>query len=273
MKLKNLLPILGLRGKPKHYGYTVKSFTLTGYGQIYYAQWQHPGESEKLITEAEIQEYRKFIREGDFCIDIGAHTGDSTIPMAIAAGKSGFVMALEPNPYVYPVLEKNARLNRGSINIYPVLAAAMANEGTVTFEYSDSGFCNGGRHEGISRFRHGHAFKLDVQGMNLARELRDSFYDLLPRLKFIKVDVEGYDLYVLKSLADIVAEFKPYIKAEVFKWTSAEYRRELYDFFASKGYAVYKTNSNSDLLGERIYRDDMVKWKQFDIFCVPENRQ
>ena len=34
---------------------------------------------------------------------IGAHIGDTTLPIALAAGKKGFVLALEPNPYVFHV--------------------------------------------------------------------------------------------------------------------------------------------------------------------------
>ncbi len=69
--------------------------------------------------------------------------------MALAVGRSGCVLALEPNPFVYHVLEKNARANRSAANIIPMMAAATEKEGFMQFAYSDSGFCNGGRHEDI----------------------------------------------------------------------------------------------------------------------------
>ena len=97
-------------------------------------------------------------REGNFCIDIGAHTGNSTFPMALAGGNSGCALVLESNPFVYHVLEKNARANTHITNIKTMMAAANADEGFLKFEYSDSGFCNGGRHANISAFKHGHPF-------------------------------------------------------------------------------------------------------------------
>ena len=38
------------------------------------------------------------------------------------------------------------------------MAGASDVEGFVTFEYSDSGYCNGSRHEGMSVLKHGHAW-------------------------------------------------------------------------------------------------------------------
>ena len=77
-------------------------------------------------------------------IDIGAHTGDTTVPMALAVGKSGLVLALEPNKYVYKIVEKNASLNRAHTNIIPVCFAATSEDGDFTFNYSDASFNNGG---------------------------------------------------------------------------------------------------------------------------------
>ena len=102
--------------------------------------------------------------------------------------------------------------------------AATAESGPIEFEYSDAGFCNGGRHEGISRWRHGHAFTLTVQGINLEAYLDAYLPDLVPRLRFIKVDAEGYDLTVLESMASLIDRTRPFIRAEVFKLTTAEQR-------------------------------------------------
>ena len=109
MKIKSLVSFLGFRGKSQHYSYEIKRFDLAHRGIINYAQWLHPGESQKSMTAEIVDAYCDMLDEGDFCIDIGAHTGDSTLPMALAVGRSGCVLALEPNPYVYHVLEKNAR--------------------------------------------------------------------------------------------------------------------------------------------------------------------
>ncbi|MYB89781.1 MAG: FkbM family methyltransferase, partial [Proteobacteria bacterium] len=237
MKLKNVAQFLGFRGKPKHFPYKVDDINLGG-TTIHFAKWLHPhhGEARKTVTIEMVDAYKEILKEGDFCIDIGAHTGDSTLPIALATGTAGCVLALEPNPFVYHVLEKNARANSHVVNIRTMMAAATSREGFIDFEYSDSGFCNGGRHEGIPAVRHGHPFKLEVFCIDLEQELHEHYSELLPRLRFIKVDAEGYDLYILESIRKIMKSYKPIVKAEVFKHTDSAYRRKLLSFFLELGY-------------------------------------
>lgn len=269
MKLINYLQIMGFKRQPQHYGYEVIRYEIDEVGTVQYAQWQHPIESTKVIDTKLVAAYQAYISAGDFCIDIGAHSGDTTLPMGLAAGPTGCVLALEPNPYVFPVLQKTARANAQVANIKPLLAAAGATEGFMTFEYSDAGFCNGGRHENISMLQHGHPFKQTVFAVNLEHELRADFATWLPRLRFVKVDAEGYDLYVLQSLAAIIREFRPVIKAEVFKKTDRAYREGLLQFFAAQGYDVFKINAEPLGKGELLGVKNLDLGQHYDILALP----
>lgn len=269
MKLRSFLEVLGFRGKPKRFGCSVITFDFDWLtSPIRYAQWLHPKESTKSISAAEVSDYQQFLSKGDFCIDIGAHSGDSALPMAVAVGKEGLVLALEPNPYVYFLLEKTVRLNRGVLNIFPMMAAAAHQSGYMTFEYSDSGFCNGGRHEGISKFRHGHAFNLEVVTVNLAEELKQCFSQELPRLKFIKIDTEGYDLQVLRSLVDVIDQYRPYLKVEVYTKLTRAQREELMGFFMNRNYRMYKVTEDA-MQGPELGLADVMKWRNYDILGIP----
>src|SRR6185295_19332398 len=197
-----------------------------------------------------------------------AHTGDSTIPMALAVGKSGLVLALEPNPYVFPVLKNNAGLNREKTNIIPLPFAATSENGEFEFEYGDSGFCNGGLHENVSRWKHGLAFKLNVTGKNLTRYLMSEHPDLLPRIRYIKIDAEGYDLAVLLSLAPIIREFHPFIRAEVFKWTGRSKREQLMKFLRENGYSVWRVENEENYCAEIIGQGRLMQWPHYDVFAV-----
>ncbi len=269
MKLKNVFQILGFRGAPKRYGYSVTDFDLPEFGKIRFARWNHPRETPKSVTAEAVLQYRRFLRSGDFCIDIGAHTGDSTVPMALAVGPTGTTLALEPNPYVYPVLEKNARLNRDRVRIIPLMAAAAEQEGELFFEYSDSGFCNGGLHKDMSAWQHAHPFKLAVHGINLAEELRRDFPDLLPKLRFIKTDAEGYDLFILRSIEDLIREYRPYVKAEVFRKLSLQHRSDLISFFERLGYEVHRVEQEPCVPGEVVHPSTAGTWEHYDILCLP----
>ena len=271
MKPKDIPSLLGFRPKPRRYSFKVVRFDLPTDGIVEYAQWLHPGETVKFIDQAAVDELRRFVRPGDVAIDIGAHTGDSTLPMALAAGPSGCVLALEPNPYVFPVLEKNATLNEGKARIIPLKFAATPEDGEVEFEYSDAGFCNGGRHEGVSRWRHGHAFKLSVDGRNLQSYLRANHPDLVPRIRFINVDAEGYDHTVLTTLGDILADARPFVKAEVFKHTREDQRKAFFQFLFGLGYGIHLVESDSRLCGAELGLDDVMTRKHYDVLCIPDD--
>lgn len=270
MKLKEVFYLLGFRPKPRVYGHKIVAFDLPEDGRVEYAAWLHPSNEERTVDPGIVAELRRFLKPGDVAIDVGAYTGDTTIPMALAVGKSGAVVALEPNRYVFPVLETNARLNPDKTHIIPLEFAATEKDGEYEFEYSDSGFCNGGNHEGIGKWRHAHAFKLAVRGKNLDAYLRERHSDLIPRIRYIKVDAEGYDDGVLRSLSRIIEEVRPFVRAEIFKHLTPERREGLFSFLLSFGYELHRVESHARLTAERIELGDVMKWRHFDVFAIPK---
>lgn len=271
MKLREIGHLLGWRPAPRTYGWEVRTFTLARDGQVEYAQWLHPRETAKPVRQDVVDELRTFLRPGDVAIDIGAHTGDSTIPMALAVGPEGRVIALEPNPYVFPILERNASLNSGKAHIIPLNFAATAAAGEFVFAYSDAGFCNGGRHDAISRWRHGHAFSLTVKGENLDTYMRRAHPDLIARVRYVKVDAEGADLDVLRSLRPILETSRPFVRAEVFGLSPVEQRRALVEFLHGLRYEVLRVHDDTHLRGAAISDADVDGDQQFDVFGVPRS--
>jgi len=270
LKLKELPYFLGLQPGPKTYGYEIRRFDLPGDGPVEYAQWLHPSETAKEITQSSVDALRKFLSPGDVAIDIGAHSGDSTIPIALAVGAHGCVLALEPNRHVFPVLQKNAELNLGSTHIVPLMFAVTPEDEEIEFQYSDSGYCNGGRFEGMSKWLHGHAFRLKVQGRNLYSLLRSDYPSLISRIRYIKADTEGYESVVLQSLSGLIGQCKPFLKVEVYRKLDDAQRRALFRRIAGYGYLVRRIPNDGDYFGEILAEEDMSKWRHFDVFCVPQ---
>lgn len=269
MKFKTLFHLMGLKPRTREYGYKIRTFDLPREGQVEYAQWQHPKDLAEDLRQQEVDLLREFIQPGDVAIDVGAHTGDSTLPIALAAGSEGQVLALEPNPYVYRVLAVNAKLNPDKTSIIALPFAATEEDGPMEFEYSDAGYCNGGRHEGIPMFRHGHAFKLTVQGRNLSKYLHQEHADLLGRLRYIKTDAEGYDATILESIRGIIETARPYIKAEVYKHTNQQQRVRLLQLLTDMDYHVRRIVGPTQYFGEPVTSDNVCDWRHYDVLCIP----
>ncbi len=183
-------------------------------------------------------------------------------------GRSGAVIAFEPNPFTFAILGANAALNPGRTNIIPIPYAACDSDVSLTFDYGNPWFSNGGDHAGLSPWRHGSAFHIPVQGRRIEKIIRAKFADRLNRLRYIKTDAEGHDLSVLRSLEGLIGEFRPYIKSEVGKYASDEDRIAMHRFLAGHNYTV-RLLENGTLFGRVLTEEDILKRKFRDIFAVP----
>lgn len=254
------------------YGYQLNEFHLKEDGIIEYARWLHPYEQPKSITQSMVGFFRQYSKSGSLAIDIGAHTGDTTVPMALAIGPEGTVLALEPNPHVFKILLKNSELNRSKTNIVPLCFAATDRDGEFEFNYSDASYCNGGFFQSIKNQKHGHKYVLKVTGKNLAAFLRAEYGKLLPGLSLVKIDAEGYDKEIIKSLRPVLEAYKPNIISECNKNLTPEERAELFDVLDSLNYSIKKLEGFSDeIQPSRIEKSsEMMNWQHFDLIATPK---
>jgi FkbM family methyltransferase len=144
--------------------------------------------------------------KGDVFVDVGAHVGKYTVSIAKVVGEKGLVIAIEPHPENYKILMENVRLN-GLKNVIGLNIAAWSEECKLKL------FIAGmhGRHSIKKDFGLG---SLSVK----ARPLDDVFDELvLKRCNYIKIDVEGSELEVLKGLVKTLKKYSPTVIVEILK--------------------------------------------------------
>lgn len=278
VKLKEVFFGLGLRPAAREYTFDLEQVRLETDGDIDVAIWRHPSVLKRHepgrgcgLTQASVDAVRQFLQPGDVAIDIGAHTGDSTLPIALVVGKAGAVLALEPNVYAFKVLLANAGLNRSRTNIIPLNIAATADDGPVDFEYSDPGFCNGGKHQDVGAWKHAHFFRQRVTGRNLPRLLAQAFPEEASRLKYVKIDAEGYDRTIAASLHDVLAAQHPFLKTEMYKHSPREERVGYYRDLRDLGYELFRIErDDEDYRSCRLAECELMNWSHFDLFASPE---
>jgi FkbM family methyltransferase len=146
----------------------------------------------RKIGTYELQKHRAidhFLEEGDTFIDIGANKGDFAIHAALKVGATGRVVAFEPEPENFQWLEKGVR-ESGLNNVTLEKAAVGAVDGALDLILGKES----GWHSFVSTKHNQNRPTLPVE----VRELDGYLYaNPLPRLRAIKIDVEGFEKEVL----------------------------------------------------------------------------
>lgn len=190
-----------------------------------------------------IRALRKYLRQGDTCIDVGGHVGYLTLLMARTVGPKGKVVTFEPMPETYQVLKENVSLN-GLKNVKLEQAAVGESEtiGSLIFEanqqltWTPSATAYGVR---------GKSKSLSVPVTSLDHYVGNT--GLHPRL--IKVDVEGAELDVLRGARRVLREDGPTVLVEVHG-VGGEYEQAVLTLLEECGYVTQPLEVRN---GEAIY--------------------
>lgn len=244
------------------YGYTLQKHSLGKYGLIDYAHWDHPFEGDHEFSEIMVDEYRHWITPGSLVVDIGAHSGDTAIPLAAATGKNGMVLAFEPNIHVFQILLANSRLNPHLAPIIPLPFAVTPKRGRATFHYVDDAFCNGG--DMLTQYEvgtHGNRCPLDVCCLDLGSFIPIGYQTL----SFIKIDIEGSENILLWGMRGLLALYKPCLQVEIWNRTTPAMRLDLFLALDTLGYEMWVHRT------DRVVKADMLnELETFDLDCRPK---
>jgi FkbM family methyltransferase len=187
------------------------------------------------------QVYMSVLRRGGCAIDIGAHIGRHSIPMAKAIGSSGKVYAFEPLPKIFNVLEENclsianAKKNHGTIQCFRT-ALGDAN-GETSFVYVP----DFPEFSGFERRKY-HMPDIRSEEIMVPVVKLDSYIDEIDNVQFIKIDAEGGELSILRGATNLIKKYRPVISFELgdnslvnYSYTSEDY----YDYFDDIDYSIY----------------------------------
>ena len=181
-----------------------------------------------------IAQLQKHIVPGSTVVDVGAHIGSLTVPMARFAGPSGQVYSFEPQRKIHRELVHNLRLNELS-NVKPLRIAVGADFGVVEMNPVK-------KQDGQVRVGAG--------GIGSSLRPLDSFE--LENVSVIKIDVEGFQAEVLKGAVKTIARWKPVLIVEIFKTARQETFRLLEQF----GYRWKRAGVNYVAVPNSVRLDD-----------------
>lgn len=258
----------------KEYPARIDSFKLKDEGKIDFANWENPLVISKQITQDMVDFFKKFIKKGDLVIDIGANIGDTTVPMALAAGNTGIALGFDPNPYVYKILEINSSLNKEKQHIIPLPYAITVDDEEFYYVSSEASFANGAISSTKESMHGKFIFPDKIKGVNLQSLLEKNYNNKLDSFSFIKIDTEGYDKEIIKSLSGLIQKYKPVIVAESFGKSSPKAKEELYNVIEKHGYEIFYFE-DFDVKANIIKIEksqEMNRWKNtINIYAIPKS--
>jgi FkbM family methyltransferase len=175
---------------------------------------------------------KNLIRPGDHCIDIGAHLGYFTIEMSRLAGNNGHIYAIEPMSKFFNTL-KGIVEKRGLKNITLYQYAMGGESGFVEMGIPK---VNNMKKFAYARVIHTSTFLEYVESEQVKNVYGDELFRYLPRIDFIKCDVEGLELAVFQTFVEIIRKHQPIIICEL---GDPQERKRLLDLLSPFSYRLF----------------------------------
>jgi FkbM family methyltransferase len=211
-------------------------------GDTHISKWVEDARSIS-IADIYLHQFRTLIRPGSSVIDAGAMIGDHT---SFYAKQNCVVFAFEPNPQAFECLEYNTR-NLENVSSFNCALSNCQEEIDISIlENAGASYLQRGLDGGVK-----------VKALPLD-------YFAIEDVSFVKIDVEGFEPYVLLGANKTISEYRPFMLIEVNSAALERVgssRNELLDLIDLMGY-------NWRITDRKISVGD----PQYDVICTPRNQ-
>lgn len=191
------------------------------------------------ITKNQLYDYqtRQIIRlvckSNSHTIDVGTHKGD-ILDVLLQQSPNGMHFGFEPIPLLYQQLQTKYS-NNSNVQLFDY--ALSNHNGSTTFNYVTSN----PSYSGIKKRNYDRKGETDTEIIVQTARLDDLLQNRPGRITFIKIDVEGAELDVLKGAEALIKKDQPVIVFECGIGGTDMYHNtptQLFQFFEAQDYAV-----------------------------------
>lgn len=226
----------------KFKGITFKVDKNTYLGRLLY--WRGAHEWAPIFT------LKKIINPGYVCVDVGANQGEYTLWLAKLTEENGKVISFEPLTKMFQQLNENISLNKDYVKRIISIKKGLSNTITKLPIYavnSNSKFSDNEGMPSVFQTDNRNVFIENIELSTLDEELKNLN---VSKVDFIKIDVEGAELNVLKGALNTINSNRPKLLIEfnepMFK--AAGYSStDVIHFLKPFGYKFYLIRTRGNL--------------------------
>jgi FkbM family methyltransferase len=169
-----------------------------------------PNRIRMLTGRYEVEEtnlMRRFLHPGQTIVDVGANVGYLTRFFARQTGPAGKVYAFEPNPIIFPLLEKNVAGLR-QVSLYNLGLSSSDTRLPIFFPGDDHSVASFAKEYPATHIFYQKSGQLNSASAELVAG--DNFMNRIGvhRIDILKIDVEGWELNVLAGLERTISDSK-----------------------------------------------------------------
>jgi FkbM family methyltransferase len=217
-------------------------------------------------TRNELAMLLEHVDPDDVFVDIGAHIGTFTIPVAKKLGTRGKALAIEGRSETFGILVRNVGANGLAHKVQPLCAIVGqgpkqkmrrvdvdSNTGAGFYTPDETS-----AHEAVD-----------------ARTLISAYGFARP--DFVKIDIEGMELSVLRSIAPVIAAHRPKLYVEVVADQLARFGASIGDldaFLRSFDYRFYRNVGERNSPNDQYLKTELLSLEDggrfFDLLALPD---
>lgn len=189
-----------------------------------------------------------FVRPDDVCIDGGANVGLVTLLMAKTVGGGGRVYAVEPGDVYLERLRKNLELNPSLAGVVRIMPVGLSDREGMLLWSPDPNAPYNAWFMPFVEVPVDSAVSLPVTTLDaLARS------EGLNRLDFVKLDLEGMELWALRGASEVLARYRPAVLFESLEmWRNTrgltDVFRQIGELLVEAGYDLYYLPTEGNLV-------------------------
>jgi len=161
----------------------------------------------KFFEPEIIEVAKRYIRKGTAVLDLGANFGQMSIEFSQLAGESGKVYSFEAQNFVFHFLKKNIEANNCR-NVILFENAVYNKDGEPVYfpphDFSETSAFGGAPYSGLAVVGNAN------EGIEVRTMTIDSLDIDIP-VSFMKVDLQGADLFAMQGAMNTILKHKPVI--------------------------------------------------------------